>query len=64
MSAGEARSHYRDCMDATELPGFVTGARCVGLPVRRSVRNFSVGASNNVFPAPPIVLARERSVAS
>ncbi|MCU1535761.1 MAG: nicotinamide riboside transporter PnuC, partial [Humibacillus sp.] len=36
-------------MDWTEVAGFVTGAACVALVVRRSVWNFPVGIANNVL---------------
>ena len=36
-------------MSWTEIAGFVTGALCVVLVVRRNVLNFPVGIANNVF---------------
>lgn len=36
-------------MDWTEVAGFVTGAACVALVVRRSVWNFPVGIANNLL---------------
>lgn len=36
-------------MSAVEIAGFVTGAVCVWLVVRRNIWNFVVGMANNVF---------------
>ena len=36
-------------MSWTEIAGFVTGALCVALVVRRNVANFPVGIANSVF---------------
>ena len=36
-------------MNWTEVAGFVTGALCVWLVVRRNIWNFAVGIANNIF---------------
>ncbi|MBD2759630.1 nicotinamide mononucleotide transporter [Yimella sp. cx-573] len=36
-------------MNWTEIAGFVTGALCVWLVVRRNIWNFPVGIANNIF---------------